>query len=284
MQVASRTWHDWEPGFSIVQAIKDNLTAYFAYGEGYEFDSWTGQSSAYTNNKAAFQAAGISFNQLWNNLQPERLNNFDMGLRYKEGIFTVAPTIYYSKDNHKTVTVYDPVVNASYLQSSADATSYGAELEVTARPEIPLGNLSVYLSGSFNHDTFDNNLQTASNVVLTTKGKQIADTPEYMAKLGLTWSLGPFSATPLFRWMSTRYGDVTNTQRVDGNFLTDLYMAYDIKVAKYAEDIQLSLSFLNLFNRRYIGLINTSDFALSNSTTYYPGAPFTVMGGVTVKF
>ncbi len=284
MQVNSRTWHNWEPGFSIVQAIRDNLSAYFAFGEGYEFDSWTGQSTAYNNYKTNFQNAGISFNQLWNNLQPERLDNFDMGLRYKEGIFTIAPTIYYSKDNHKTVTIYDSVVNAAYLQSSAKATSYGAELEVTARPEIPYGNLSVYLSGSFNHDTFDNDLQTASTTVLATKGKQIADTPEYMAKLGLTWSKGPFSATPLFRWMSARYGDVTNTQRVDANFLTDLYMDYDIKVVKYAEDIKLSLAFLNLFNKRYIGLISTSDFTTSSGTTYYPGAPFTVMGGVTVKF
>jgi iron complex outermembrane receptor protein len=284
MQVASRTWHDWEPGFSVVQALKDNLTAYFAYGMGYEFDSWTGQSSAYTNNKAAFRAAGISFNELWNNLQPERLNNFDLGMRYKQGIFTVAPTIYYSLDNHKTVTVYDPVVKASYLSSSADATLYGAEIEVTARPQIPTGTLSAYLSGSFNHDTFNSNVQTASNVVVTSKGKQIPDTPDYMAKLGVTYTYGPFSVTPLFRWMSTRYGDIQNTQRVDGNFLTDLYMSYDIKVAKYAQDVRLSLSILNLFDKRYIGLINTSDFALSNSTTFYPGAPLTVMGGIMVKF
>jgi len=105
-----------------------------------------------------------------------------------------------------------------------------------------------------------------------------------MAKLGVTYTYGPFSVTPLFRWMSTRYGDIQNTQRVDGNFLTDLYMSYDIKVAKYAQDVRLSLSILNLFDKRYIGLINTSDFALSNSTTFYPGAPLTVMGGIMVKF
>jgi iron complex outermembrane receptor protein len=285
MRVRKRVWRFWEPAFSVNHAFEKNMNAYFAYGTGYQFNSWNGQSSAYTNNKAAFRAAGISFDTLWSQLEPERLDNFDLGFRYKGKMFGIAPTLYYSKDKNKTVTVYDTVVGAPYLQSNADATSYGAELEITIQPPIPVaGDLLLYLSGSYNKYEFDNNIMNASNNIVHCKGKQIPDTPQYMAKFGATYSFKGFSITPMVRYLGERYGDVENKEKIDAYALADLYMSYSTGRIGIVEDIRFSLNFLNLFNKQYIGLINTSDFTLSNSTSYYPGAPLTVMGGMTVKF
>lgn len=281
----SRLWRFWEPGFSVNHEFKKNMNAYFAYGTGYQFNNWSGLSSSYTNNKAAFKAAGISFGSLWDKLDIERFDNFDLGFRYKGKIFGVAPTIYYSIDKNKTVSVYDPVVGASYQQSDADATSYGAELEITAQPPIPVrGDLMLYFSGSYNKYTFDNNIRNARNNVVQSKGKQIADTPRYMAKLGATYSIQRFSVTPMVRYIGTRYGDVENKEKIDDYAVADLHISYRLGRTWGMEDIKFSVSALNLLNKRYIGNINTSDFTLSNSTSYYPGAPFTVMSGVSVKF
>jgi iron complex outermembrane receptor protein len=281
MQIGSRIWHYWEPYFSVVHAITGNTTAYFSYGQGYELTSWSGQTSAYTSNQAAFQKAGIGLNQLWNSLQPERLRNFDVGLRYKTGIFTVAPTFFYSIDNNKAISVYDPVIGAPYLQSNVDATSKGAELELTAQPPLPgPGVLLFYLSGSYNEFTYNDDVRNLSNNTVPSQDKQIADTPKNMMKLAANYLLHRFSISPALRYLGARYGDVANTQRVAGYLIGDLYTSYQPRTGAL-KNTTLSFSVLNLMDRRYIGLINTSDFSLSSSTTYYPGAPRTIMGGIS---
>ncbi|MEN6464451.1 MAG: TonB-dependent receptor, partial [Syntrophaceae bacterium] len=146
------------------------------------------------------------------------------------------------------------------------------------------GDLLLYLSGSYNKYEFDNNIMNASNNIVHCKGKQIPDTPQYMAKFGATYSFKGFSITPMVRYLGERYGDVENKEKIDAYALADLYMSYSTGRIGVIEDIKFSLNFLNLFNKQHIGLINTSDFTLSNSTSYYPGAPLTVMGGMTVKF
>jgi len=281
----SRLWRFWEPGFSVNHEFNKEMSAYFSYGSGYEFNNFQGLISSYTTYKSLFKAAGITFSSLWDKLDIERYDNFDLGFRYKGKIFGIAPTVYYSKDKNKMLTIYDPVVGASYSQSDADATLYGAELEITALPPLPIpGDLQLYLSGSYNRYTYDNDIRNASNNTVQSKGKQIADTPKYMAKFGATYSNHGFSVTPLVRYIGKRYGDVENKQKVDDYVVADLHMSYHTGRIWAMEDITFNMSFLNLFNKRYIGNINTSDFSLSTSTSYYPGAPLTVMGGITVKF
>jgi iron complex outermembrane receptor protein len=259
------------------------MIAYFAYGKGYQFNSWNGQSSAYTNNKALFRAAGISFNRLWDSLKPERYDNFDFGFRYKSEMFSVSPVFYYSLDKNKTVTIYDPVVGAPYLQSNTDATSCGAEFEFTFRPPMSGSNsLLFYLSSSYNNFQFDHNTRNASNNIVQSKGKQMADTPKNMTKLGVTYSIYGFSITPMVRYLSSRFADIENKQRVEGYPLADLHASYSPREGIF-KDLTLSFSIVNLFDKRYIGLINTSDFSLSNSTSFYPGASRTVMGGISMR-
>ena len=285
IRAKEKTWEFWEPGFSVNHEFNEDINGYFAYGTGYQFNNWSGLSSSYTNYKDAFVAAGITFDSLWDDLEPERYHNFDMGLRFEGGIFTIAPTLYYSINKNKTVTVYDEIAGVSYQQSDADATSYGAELEMTARAPAPFsGDLLLYFSGSYNHYTYDNDIKNASDNIVRSKGKQIADTPEYMAKLGATYQLRNFSISPMARYIGKRYGDVENIQEADDYVVADLYLTYNTGTIGFLRDVKISLSFINLFDKQYIGLINTSDFTEARSTSYYPGAPLTIMGGVSLAF
>lgn len=280
-----KVWTFWEPAVSVNHEFSPETSGYFAYGSGYEFNNWSGLSSSYTTYKAQFQAAGISFLSLWNKLDIERFHNFDLGLRFKGNTFGIAPTIYYAINKNKTVSVYDAVVGASYSQSDASATLYGAELELTAQPGIPVpGNLSLYLSGSYNHYTYDENIRNASSNIVQCGGKQMADTPKFMAKAGATYTLSGFTASPMVRYLGARYGDVENKQKVDGYVLADLHLGYHTGPLWALKDLAFTFSALNLFDKRYIANINTSDFTLSTSTSYYPGAPRTLMAGMTAKF
>lgn len=284
MQIAERSWEDWLPSIGLNYHVSPDLSVYASYAKAYNYDAWAGQINTYTNNKAAFTAAGVSFNDIWSKLQPESMDNFDLGLRYRHEDWNIAPTLYYSMHKHKTVTVYDSVIGVPYLQSNADASSYGAELEISGRPLPGYRQLSFYLSGSWSRHEFDNNIQTASNRIVQSKGKQVPDTPEWMAKFGPTWEDYGFSVTPLIRFIGTRYGDTENKEKISDYTVVDLHMGYTRKDTLGFKKIAVGLDLINLFDRAYVGQINTSDFALNNSINYYPGAPFTVMSSITAEF
>lgn len=51
------------------------------------------------------------------------------------------------------------------------------------------------------------------------------------------------------------------------------------------DELSVSLNLMNLFDKKYISTIkNNQDVSEALSTSYYPGAPFTVVGTVGVKF
>jgi iron complex outermembrane receptor protein len=284
MQISERTWEDWLPSFGANYRINPDLSTFFSYAKAYNYDAWPGQISTFVNNRTAFTNAGVSFDDIWNKLRPESLDNFDLGLHYRHGDWSVSPTLYYTIHQHKTVTVFDQVIGVPYLQSNANATSYGAELEITGRPVPDYKPLSFYLSTSWGRHEFDKDIKTASNTVVSTKGKQVPDTPEWLVKFGPTWENYGFSVTPLLRYTGTRYGDTENKEKIGGYTVVDLHLAYTLKELLSFKKFTVGLDFINLFDRTYVGQINTSDFALSNSINYYPGAPFTVMSSITADF
>lgn len=283
IQIPERIWEDWLPSVGVSYHFTQDLSTFFSYAKAYNYDSWGGQTTAYTNNRTAFTNAGVTFDDIWRKLQPENLDNFDLGLRFRHGDWSIAPTLYYTIHRHKTVTVYDQSIGASYLQSNANATSYGAELEIAGRPLPMYKPITFYMSASWGRHEFDNNITTASNTVKATKGKQVPDTPEWMFKFAPTWEQYGFAVTPVVRYIGTRYGDTENKEKIGNYTVVDLHLAYTLKELLGLKKFTIGLDFINLFDRRYVGQINTSDFALSNSVTYYPGAPFTVMSSITAE-
>jgi iron complex outermembrane recepter protein len=83
------------------------------------------------------------------------------------------------------------------------------------------------------------------------------------------------------RYVDSRYGDVTNIERVPSYTTVDLDLRYVKEKIWKIKAFSAGVSFYNLFDKRYIGLINVSDDTKQGSASYYAGAPFTVMGNVT---
>jgi iron complex outermembrane receptor protein len=103
---------------------------------------------------------------------------------------------------------------------------------------------------------------------------------------GVTETCEGFSVTPLFRYVDSRYADVQDTQRIAGYGVFDLYLAYTKPNLWKFKEATFSLSFQNIFDTRYIATINNSqdDSLASASTTFKPGAPFTVIAGMKLTF
>jgi iron complex outermembrane receptor protein len=278
--VRGRLLREWLPNFGVDYAISKQLNAYFSYGRNFgrsAFDVWT----IYPNNQAAFTKKGLTAQYLWNQVKPEITDNFDLGVRYNGRKGYVAGTLFGIIARNKGVSVTDPTLGIKYIRNIADAIGYGAELEASVSP---VEDLNAFVSASYNRFEFTDNIVTGTNSVTLAKGKQVPDSPEFETRAGVTYNFHGLSLSPILRYTGKRFGDVENAERIPEYAVFDLNFGYTKKNILWCKVFSAGISFLNLFNTHYIGIINASDDSRQGSTSYYAGAPLTVVANATLKF
>lgn len=281
MYSTGRTFQEALPNLGLTYPLADTALLRGSYGRTYGRQNWGSVASAFTSNRAAFDAAGIRFNDLWYKLQPEISDNFDLGARFDVGSAYIAPTFFHTRYKNKQLSLFDPAVGVAYHQSVTRAHANGLELEVGA---APLRNLDVYFSYAYNQAVYDDDALTGSNKVVNVKGMQMQDAPKHMAKVGAVWRIGPWSIAPSVRFTGKRFGDTEEKQVVSGYTVADLGIDYQARNLLGFKRLDIGLSISNLFDRRYIGLINTSDYAVGGLPTYLPGTPRAAALTVSGKF
>jgi iron complex outermembrane recepter protein len=276
--VTGKTFHQWQPYLGLVYTFSPTLTANFAYGRNNgspAFNNWPQVQM----NFAAFQHAGLTIQDAWNTLKPEQSDAFSTGLNIHHRHWYVRPTLFFATYHDKGVSVYDPEVNISYPQNAGRGQAWGAELAAGVEP---LPELSLFTSLAYNRAHFTQNLQVMSGSVLPVDGLQFPDTPRFIGSAGATYHYGRIAISPTVQYLSTRYADSLHTQPLPGYFLANLNIGYQRHVHGLGT-LNMGLSVLNLFNRKYISLIDTS-YLQTSGTSFYPGAPRTVAGTVTLSF
>lgn len=273
----------WLPNAGISYDITDHLTARFMYGKNYAYPSLGPLYNTYVKKLSAYQKTGVSLQSIWDDTKLETSDNFEVGLRYNDGTFSLAPTFFYARYRNKLVSTYDSLTKLTYLQNVGEAESIGGELEAAFKP---YRWLTLFGSGSYNSFTFTKDLPSDANTVLKVEGNQIPDVPLWLFKAGVTGTYEGFSVTPLFRYVDSRYADVQDTQCIAGYGVFDLDLSYTKPNLWTFKQAVFSLGFQNIFDTRYIATINNSndDSLSSASTSFKPGAPFTVIAGIKLTF
>ncbi|AOS83211.1 TonB-dependent receptor [Chlorobaculum limnaeum] len=268
------------PDVRLTRMIGDDTTVHLAYGENYvtHVDIYPYFISQYSTS---FQPKGITFEQLWDARQMEISRNLELGLKMNGRNWSIEPTIYYATHKNKQAVLYDPNLDATYPINNADAKGYGFEFEAEYKPSSAL---KCYGSFSWNRFSFDQDIRSDApgNPILAIEGNQVPDAPEFMAKGIVSYTVGDFTISPVVRYSSARYGDVRHQQKIDGATLVDLDLTWSTAMAGF-RNVDCSLSFINLFDKKYVSLISTSDYKTLNSS-YQPGAPFTVVASVAVHY
>jgi len=282
MTVNAVSYHQVLPYAGGSYRFTDHLVGRLVYGRNYGQPNTGPNIQIFSQNQTAFQNAGLTLSDIVTPLKPELTDNVDLGLRYNSQHWYVAPTLFYSRVYYQEVFAFDPRVGVQYGVSTANAQSYGGELEVGSQP---IEHLNVFGSASYFLYEFINNVQTASNAVLNLEGKQVPDAPKWMAKIGATYDLYGFSFTPTVRWLGSRFGDALNTQKVPEYYVVDAFVAYKVP-EKYSfglKNLRVTGTFLNIFDRKYVGVINFNEFQLGGATSYFVGPPFTAVVGLTAS-
>jgi iron complex outermembrane receptor protein len=280
--VNDKYYREWLPSLYASYAATKDVSLYFDYTRSYGYD--VNLFPSYVSSRATFIAKGITLQQLWDKQKLEISDNFDIGVKYKNNGIVYNPNIFMTKVKGKQSSVYDPSLGVTYSSNNADAMSYGAELAISG---AVTDAVDFMLSGSYNKYYYTDDMRTAVNTTVSTKGNQIPDAPQYMAKAALTYKLGAFNFTPSVKYTDKRYGDVENSQSIPSYTIVDFDASYTKKKLLGAKEGVFRLTMTNLLGQKYISSIITPDNALAastSSTTYQTGAPFGIYANVNFKF
>lgn len=279
--VEAKTFNTWIPSLYLGFQATPTTSVYLDYSRTYGFD--VNLFPTYVSNRANF-ASKASLQQLWDKLDLELSDNFDLGVKTTIGGITLNPLVFVSFVQNKQANVFDPQYNIAYPANVGDAFGYGAEFSAYG----PINeNLELLLALSYNQYQFTQNFASSATAVVETDGKQLPDAPEYMAKIALSYHLGDWTLTPSARYSSSRWGDVQNTQKIDAYTIVDFDMAYKMAQFMGSNNALFRLTVTNLTNEKYIATINAVDnylVATGSPTTYQTGAPIGVYGSLNLKF
>jgi len=277
-------YDEFLPTAGIGYEFNKNSEMYLNYGRNYMRPyAYVPVTTNYTKYRLAFKAANMTLQDIMDKWEMETSDNFDISFRYHRKNFSIAPVAFYSKHHDLLVAIDDPnVINngkpVSYHQNVGDATSYGFELETSF---CPSKNLIVYFNPSYTDMSFDDNFETKGSV-LKIKGNQLPDTPNWIIKSGLIYTISDFEISPIVRWVDKRYGDAANKEEVDDYIIVDLGIKYSKEDFWWLRHASIGLEVKNLFDEKYVGAIYASDTA--TSVDYYAGSPFTVICSISGKF
>lgn len=276
------------PRAAISYQIAPDLTAKISTGRNYGapgFEAWP----VFQANASIFLASGVVADDLWRGIKPETSVVTDVSLRWDfDGAYGsgyIEPTAYYANYQNKSVS-YDSGIGIAFNRNVGTTHAHG--IQISAR-YVPFDSLGLFASVAYAHNVFGDDLPVLSSASSTTaaavmvKGKDVPDAPTWTAAFGATLKLGDFSLSPVGRYVGSRYGDSLNTQQVPDYLVFDVSATYDIAVP-YGK-IVLSLSVDNVFDKRYIGFINSGYYQATSASggIYFPGAPRAVWGKIAFK-
>ncbi len=266
------------PNLGASCVLNDRLSAYFSYGRNYGLS--VKLYPYFISQKAAFREAGITLQDLWDKQTLETADNFDLGLRYISEALYVVPTVYYARHRNKPALYYDDQLGISFPTARMDAEAYGFEMEAGL---MPTESLSLYASFSYNRFHFTQDINAASGSKIHVDGQQVPDAPELMFKTIVSYTVGDFTFSPAMTYTGNRYGDILHQEKVGDAALFDIDISYEKTFSHPAiRAVKISLAINNIFNKEYVSIINSSDYATLGAT-YQTGAPMTVFASASIS-
>lgn len=288
----ARTYDIWLPTAGVSYDFNENIEAYLSYGRNFIRPyAYLPLVSLYNRLRPQFQRAGVTLNDLFEGYNIEKSDNVDIGMRFRKDFIEVNPTVFFSKHRNLLTTITDPrVIDPSnnnkpvnYQQNVGKAKGYGFELEANV---FISDWLTFYVNPTYTHLTYDGDI-TYSGATLSTDGKQVVDVPKWTVVSGFILKHKDFEVAPQTRYIGKRYGDCQHKEYIPSYAVFDLKLNYSKEKIGMLKRLKFSLELYNIFNKKYVSVINAMDDAVSGTTsgaTYGVGAPFTMLGSILFTF
>ncbi len=274
ISIKEKDYDVWLPSFGIGYKFSEKIEIDLSYSKRYQRPYAYGPlSSFYFKNFNKFSSKNIKLQDLFDNLDMEKVHAFDFIIRNKFKKLTITTDFFYQKHKNVLVSLFDPRVGLSYFQNDGEAKSKGVEINLNYKI---LSNLNFLINGSYTKMEFSKNINRG-DTIYKVDGKQFPDTPKYMLKTSMNYYWKNFEVSPYIELISKRYGDALNKEEIPGYGIVNLNLNY------FYKKIELNLEIKNLLNKKHIGRIYTWDDS-TGTTTYYSGSPFTAIFKIKVNF
>lgn len=266
------------PNVGVTHFLDENSHLKASYGRNYNTISY-GFGGSVLRYFTSVNRDEVLLQQMWGDLKPEESDNIDLGYVYEGQKFSFASTLFYSKVENVGGTFYDPVLDYSYQQNTAEAESYGLELSVGYQA---LSNLLLKGALTYNHYAFTTDIESSAGAYIESKGNQLPDVPLFFGNISAEYDLEGYKFVPILRYLGKRYVDVEHNYDVDPYYLVDLSISKDFKMGEHT--FGLSLACTNLLDEEYISTFSGSEINVVPEVTYTVGAPRTVFASLSYKY
>jgi len=261
------------PNVGLTYKITPALSLFGSYAKGF--------SAPRTDN--LYRAPVVS-------VTPETTNSFDLGLRYSTRKIQSQVTAWYIGFKNRIVTSFDESQGISVDRNVGSVKAYGFDANLSWQV---IDELLLYGFGSYNHSEFQDDVRlggtNAAPIIAPTKGKRVAETPEWTVGGRAQLNVGPVSAGVQYKWVDKRFATDVNDVIVPSYTLVDL----DVRVSLEqfgAKRTYFQLNVSNLFDKFYYGNLSTQinqgnlGTLTGSNPNFSLGSPRTIMGTVTVGF
>lgn len=280
-----RTYDLLLPSLSLSYSLTQLDELYLSYGKTFIRPyAYLPLVTTYNRLRGNFTKAGVTLSELFKGLDIEETDTVELGMRIRRASLEGHLALFYSYHDKLLTNISDPRVldggkPVSYRQNIGKAKGWGIE----GHFRYLLGERSyLFFSPTYQVVTYVKDISFQGQTY-PVKGKEVVDTPRVILTAGLNYHFMGFNITPRLKYMSKRYGDIMHNEKVSSYAVVDLGLSYKREKLLSLKDFTLSLEFNNLFDKKYISIVNAFDDALSG-TSYAVGAPFTVKGGVSFSF
>ncbi len=224
-------------------------------------------------------------------VQPESLNDYELGWRLKNDIFKLNTNMYYMQYNNQLIQTGGLNDVGEYLRENVkDSYRLGLEIDATIK-----------LGAKF---TFGQNLTISKNKITdfmlkrdgTTKNTgttNLAFSPNIIAGSSLNYHpITNLQLTLFSKFVGEQYLSNTNTEtsKLDNYTITDFNVTYELKTKSIFKSIVFTGLVNNIFNKEYVDRGYTYLNTWSTPGTsfeeqgYYPQATRNFLVGITLKF
>ena len=231
-----------------------------------------------------------------NDIEPEQLNDFELGWRHRKGNFSFNANAYYMLYNEQLVLSgrLDDVGNP-IRTNSGESYRLGLELEAI----IPVSSKltiqpNMTISSNKNTETI-----VSLNGELENLGKtDISFSPDLVVANAIVYQpIENLQMSLLSKYVGDQYmGNTENPEsKLDSFFVIDFNITYTLKTNSIFESVVFTGLVNNIFNEEYVsnGYFGSFDFEDSNSPTgistgffsgFYPQATTNFLLGITLNF
>ena len=231
-----------------------------------------------------------------NDIEPEQLNDFELGWRHRKGNFSFNANAYYMLYNEQLVLSgrLDDVGNP-IRTNSGESYRLGLELEAI----IPVSSKlkiqpNMTISSNKNAETI-----VSLNGELENLGKtDISFSPDLVVANAIVYQpIENLQMSLLSKYVGDQYmGNTENPEsKLDSFFVNDFNITYTLKTNSIFESVVFTGLVNNIFNEEYVsnGYFGSFDFEDSNSPTgistgffsgFYPQATTNFLLGITLNF